>query len=198
MFLFLIALGHIRQARVEDDRDSRARVRQPGLEEVVRGNVNHEMIRIIKLIPQARLRFGSSVTARDTTEHLRMQPRHIWQLAQRGQLGDGGIDAFERSIKGLLHDLECEGGGAEAHLLVDVLEHEGVLAGNVSPTRAPEADVVPHHVLELECDMLDDVWRIGASAQPSDEAAALADGAAMLDEARHRGNETIRHALHIR
>ena len=96
------------------------------------------------------------------------------------------------AVERALHRLERERGGAQPDLLVDVLEDERVLPLDVAAARATEADVVADHRLQLERDVLDDVRRVRAAAQPHDEAAALADRAAVLDQPGHRADAAAR------
>jgi hypothetical protein len=78
-----------------------------------------------------------------------------------------------------------------------VLEHDRVLTRDVATACAAVAHVVPDPPLQLEGDVLDDVRRVRPAAEPGDEAAALADAAAMLDQAGQRRDERAGHAGHV-
>ena len=79
-----------------------------------------------------------------------------------------------------------------------MLEHDRELAVDVTATRAAESDLVPDHILQLECDMLYDVRGVSASLQTSDESAGLTNAATVVLETRHRSNEKLGEPRYVR
>jgi hypothetical protein len=126
-----------------------------------------------------------------------MQRGRVRRLGDGLELRDGGVDRLQHTVERLLHRLQRERGRAQPDLFVLVLEDERVFPVDVAAARLSEADVVPHHRLQLERDVLDDVRRVRAASQPENEPAALADRAAVLHQPRHRADEALREARHV-
>jgi hypothetical protein len=107
------------------------------------------------------------------------------------------IDAVKSTRECLLHGLERESCRTQPYTFVEVLEHESVFAFVVTTARTAVSNIVADHRLKLECYMLDDVWRVGAVAEPDDESPSLADAATVFFQARHGGNECFSKSRHV-
>ena len=82
--------------------------------------------------------------------------------------------------------------GGVGHLFVARTHHHLVDPAHSSLARLAEAALHSGQVLQLEGDVLEDVARPGALAQPLQEAAALADTATMFDQRRQPCTSVVR------
>ena len=105
---------------------------------------------------------------------------HEVELVVRVARGDEVVDERDRDLAGL--DADC---------LLAVLVDDVVVAVLAGASRLAVADVGAGEVLELEGDVLGDVAGPGAFLEPRDEAAAAAEGAGVVLEARQEVDQGV-------
>src|SRR6266550_1040764 len=78
-----------------------------------------------------------------------------------------------------------------------MLEHDREFTIHVATSSFSESHGVADHALQLECNMLDDVRRVGPTLESRDETSALADAATMLFQSWHPRHERFSKTRHI-
>ena len=147
-------------------------------------DVDHERARRSRQPARASSRCASARPAPPVTPHstrpMRRGASGVSAIAL--QLGHRGVDGAPASPSNACCTVSSASAAARSPTCSCSCSNTSVYSPvDVAAARLSEADVVAHHRLQLERDVLDDVRRVGAAAQADDEPAALADRAAMLD-----------------